>query len=260
MYSLARKYKPILSTPFGREGYREISPCSALKPFVRCFWTERQTADDILVIPDTCMDIIFRTGGDAFFCALDERSFYSERRGEELFGVRFHAWTAQLFSRRDFSKSGGRAFPAEEFFDDFLSLECAIQRALSFEERVLAAECWLLKHLDSRNVDNDLLNAVDFIIDSRGALEISELRAYTAVSARKLERLFSGTMGISPKAFSSLVRYQFLWREMAFCEDFNSLDAVEKFGYADQSHLINDFRKHHLMNPGQAIEYAKKPR
>lgn len=260
MYSLARKYKPILSTPFGREGYREISPCSALKPFVRCFWTEWQTADNILVIPDTCMDIIFRTGGDAFFCALDERSFYSERRGEELFGVRFHAWTAQLFSRRDFSKSGGGTFPAEEYFDGLTALDFEIQHFLSFEERVFAAEKWLLERLDCLKVNNDMLNAVDFIIDSRGALEISELRAYTAVSARKLERLFSGTMGISPKAFSSLVRYQFLWREMAFCEDFNSLDAVERYGYTDQSHLLNDFRKRHLMNPRQALEYAKKLR
>lgn len=258
MLSFIQKYKPLLSTPFGREGYREVEPCDALKPFVRCFWTERQTVEKILVIPDTCMDIIFGTGGEAFFCALDEHSFYSERSGGELFGVRFHAWTAQLFSRRDFSGSGGSAFPAEEYFDDILALDCAIKNASSFDERVLAAERWLLKRLDSIIIENDLLNAVDFIIDSRGALEISELCVYTAVSPRRLERLFARTMGVSPKTFSSLVRYQLLWREIAVCGNFNSLDAVEKFGYADQSHLINDFRKRHLMNPKQAVEYAKK--
>lgn len=257
MLSLTKKYKPLLSTPFGREGYREIAPCDALKPFVRCFWTERQASHSILVIPDTCMDIIFKTGG-VFFCALDERSFYSEQSGGELFGVRFHAWTAQLFSRRDFSTSGGRAFRAECFFDDVTAFDCAVQRALSFEERVFAAESWLLKRLDGLKIDNDLLNAVDFVIDSRGALEISELCAYTAVSPRRLERLFARTMGVSPKTFSSLVRYQLLWREMTTRVDFDPLDAVEKFGYADQSHLINDFRRRHLMNPGQAIEYAKK--
>lgn len=259
MYSLAQKYKPLLSTPFGRGSYRETAPCDALKPFVRCFWTERQATERILVIPDTCMDIIFGTGGEAFFCVLDERSFYSERSGGEMFGVRFHAWTAHLFSRRDFSTSGGRAFRAEHFFDDVTALEREIQRALSFEERVLAAESWLLKRLGGFNVDNDLLNAVDFIIDSRGALEISELCAYTACSPRRLERLFSRTMGVSPKTLSSLVRYQLLWRDMAIGR-FDPLDAVEKFGYADQSHLINDFRRRHLMNPGQAIEYAKKTR
>lgn len=63
-------------------------------------------------------------------------------------------------------------------------------------------------------------------------------------------------MGVSPKAFSSLVRYQMLWQDM-LRPDFNVTDAVEKFGYSDQPHLLNDFRRRHLMNPGQAVEYAK---
>jgi|GEM_PF-5485625 len=74
MIALSQKYRPILSTPFGREGYREIAPCAALSPYIRCFWTERKTARELLVIPDTCMDIIFRIDGtenDGFFCALE---------------------------------------------------------------------------------------------------------------------------------------------------------------------------------------------
>ena len=65
-------------------------------------------------------------------------------------------------------------------------------------------------------------------------------------------------MGISPKAFSSLVRYQLLWQEMTGRPGFNILDAVEKYGYADQPHLLNDFRRRHLMNPKQALDYAKR--
>ena len=258
MISLARKYRPILSTPFGRKGYREIAPCEALKPYIRCFWTDRKTERSVLVIPDTCMDIIFKTDengeADGFFCMLDERSYYSENGGAELFGIRFYAWTAQLFSRRDLSGSGGMAFPAEEFFDGVSELKKQIQNAC-FEERAAAAEKWLTKRLENIRVNNDLLNAVDFIIKNRGTLEISELCTYTAVSARQLERLFARSMGASPKAFSGLVRYQLLWCEMV--AGGNVLDAVEKYGYSDQAHLLNDFRKRHLMNPTQALEYAK---
>ena len=261
MKSLVRKYSPILSTPFGRAGYREIAPCEALKPYIRCFWTERQTSRNVLVIPDTCMDIIFKFGddgeADGFFCPLDESSYYSENGGAELFGIRFYAWTAQLFSRRDLSGSGGRAFCAEEYFDGALELKKLIQDCTCFEERAAAAENRLIKQSDDLRVNNDLLNAVDIIIDNRGTLEISELCARTAVSARQLERLFSRTMGASPKAFSGLVRYQLLWREMVTGGAFNALDAVEKYGYSDQAHLLNDFRKRHRMNPTQALEYAK---
>ena len=261
MKSLARKYRPILSTPFGRDGYREIAPCEPLKPYIRCFWTERQTSQNVLVIPDTCMDIIFKTDEngetDGFFCALDERSYFSQNGGAELFGIRFYAWTAQLFSRRDLSGSGGRAFCAEEYFDGVFELKNLIQSSASFEERAAAAENWLLERLENIRVNNDLLNAVDFIINNRGTLEISSVCVHTALSARQLERSFARTMGTSPKAFSGLVRYQLLWREMVTSGAFNVQDAVEKYGYFDQAHLLNDFRKRHLMNPTQALEYAK---
>lgn len=262
MNSLVQKYHPILCTPFGREGYREISPCAALLPYIRCFWTERRTPSDVLVIPDTCMDIIFRIDGtenSGFFCALDENSFYSANGGAGLFGVRFYAWTAHLFAERGFTGSKNQAFPTEEFFGD-LGAELApyIAEAKTFGERAAAAENALLKRLDGIRADNNLLNAVDFIIDSRGSLEISELCAHTTLSARTLERLFSAAIGISPKALSSLVRYQLLWQEMTARPDFNILDAVEKYGYADQPHLLNDFRRRHLMNPRQALDYARK--
>lgn len=257
MLSLAEKYNPVLSTPFGREGYRELSPCEALKPFVRCFWTERQAVRRVLVIPDTCMDIVFELGEGSFFCALDESSFYAENEGAELFGIRFHAWTAALFSRRSFTGSSDKVFCTEEYFDNAERLSSLIASAETFEERAAAAEKWLLSRLENIRANNDLLNAVDFIIDSRGRAKVSDICGHTAVSSRKLERVFDQSMGVSPKSFAGLVRYQLLWREMALQGGFDILDAVEKFGYFDQAHLLNDFKKRHLMSPKQALEYAK---
>lgn len=260
MLSLAQKFTPVLSTPFGREGYRELAPCAALKPYIRCFWTEKQVAENILVIPDTCMDIIFRLGDGAgsFFCALDERSFYSRSVGDELFGIRFYAWTAGLFSRRDFSGNGGKALCVGEFFDGAPELNSLIANAQTFEERAEAAEKWLISRLENIRVNNDLLNAVDFLLKTDGRAKIADICLHTAALPRGLERLFKREMGVSPKSFSGLVRYQLLWREMALKGCFDILDAVEKFGYFDQSHLLNDFKKRHLMNPKEALYYANK--
>ena len=257
MISLTQKYTPILSTPFGREGYRETAPCAALAPFVRCFWADDHTsAREILVIPDTCMDIILKIGKGGFFCGMDEASFYTVDRGTEMFGIRFYAWAAQLFSKRDFSETGGGRFELEELFDGAEKLICVTERTNSFKERAAAAEKWLLERLGGICPDNDLLNAADFIIAKHGAVRISDLSIHTAMSARTLERLFLKNMGVTPKAFSSLVRYQMLWQDMQR-PGFNVMDAVEKFGYSDQPHLLNDFRRRHLMNPRQAVEYAE---
>ncbi len=257
MISLAQRYMPILSTPFGRRGYRETAPCAALAPFIRCFWADDHTsAREILVIPDTCMDIIFKIGKGGFFCGIDEGSFYSADSGAEMFGIRFYAWTARLFSKRDFSRCGGGKFEIGEFFEASEELIRVIEYANSFEERAAAAEKWLLERLCDISPDNDLLNAADLMIGKRGAVNIGDICMHTAVSARTLERLFMRNMGVSPKAFSSLVRYQMLWQDI-LRPGFDVLDAVEKFGYSDQPHLLNDFRRRHLMNPSRAVEYAK---
>lgn len=259
MVSLVKKYHPILSTPFGRKGYYETAPCEALKPYIRCFWTEKQTDQIIWVIPDTCMDIIFRTDENGiskcFFSTLDEKAFCSENKGAEYFGIRFYAWTAGLFLRERLSKT----LSVEELFDGAMELISALERSESFAERVSLSENWLLRKLDNVRANDDLLNSAYFIINHCGSVSISDICFHTVVSPRTLERLFSRHIGISPKQFSELVRYQLLWQEIA-SGNFNILDAIDKYGYFDQAHLLNDFKKRHMMNPKQALEYAKKLR
>lgn len=255
MDSLIKKFQPVLSIPFGHNGYCEIAPCEVLKPFISCFWEQHRTDTDFLVIPDARMDIIFDLGenGGDFFCALDESSYYSNG-GSELFGVRFYAWTAGLLSRHDFTREERNQ--SDGYFNGMEELRATVRGAQTFEERVSAVENCLIKRIDGIRANNNLLNAVEFIVDNRGTANISELCMHTAVSARTLERLFNGNIGASPKTFSSLVRYQMLWRDMVR-GGFDVLDAVEKYGYSDQSHLLNDFKKRHLMNPKQALDYAK---
>ena len=45
---------------------------------------------------------------------------------------------------------------------------------------------------------------------------------------------------------------------MVLSPRFNALDAVDKYGFTDQAHLLSDFRKRHLMSPKEALEFARK--
>ena len=100
------------------------------------------------------------------------------------------------------------------------------------------------------------MNAIYFMLSTNSRAKISDICLYTSVSEKKLERIFNYNLGISPKSFSSLLRYQLLWQDIIFSDNFNILDAVEKFGYSDQSHLLNDFKRRHLMTPAQAVKHA----
>lgn len=278
MLTLANIYHPITGTPFQHDDtYCEISPCKALKPYIRCFWgtgmpveASGNSTDSGIVIPDTCMDIIFnidytRNTVDGHFCALDERSFITGGAASHsltsTFAIRFYAWSAILFAENALNGSKNCAFPVEEFFQ---SLKNELQPQLfdipTLSGRIAIAEKALLKRLHTERMNDDLLNAVYYMINNRGRVRISDICSYTAISEKQLERIFSHHMGISPKSFSSLIRYQLMWQEMISSPQFNILDAVEKYGYTDQAHLLNDFRRRHLMTPREAVAFAAKRR
>jgi transcriptional regulator GlxA family with amidase domain len=89
--------------------------------------------------------------------------------------------------------------------------------------------------------DNDaMLNQVlDSILRSGGATRVADLASQSRISRRHLERIFLRSVGIGPKLFSRIVRFQHLLR--APYNDWAMLAADS--GYFDQAHLIRDFRQ-----------------
>lgn len=108
IHKLYKSYNPITATPFQCiEEYMEFVPCDALKPYIRCFWGSKkavaQEKNSVgkmgIVIPDTCMDIIFTvdfTNNKIFssFCGIDDRTFVIRNDSKEkktflVFAIRF---------------------------------------------------------------------------------------------------------------------------------------------------------------------------
>lgn len=266
MLLLAEKYRPITAAPFRRNvSYCEIPPCAALRPYIRCFWgtdgADGGAGNNSVVIPDTCSDIIFKKESDGSFsadyCGINDRAFCSESAGNPVFGIRFYPWSAALFSDSDLSGTRNAFFPAEEYFGKPVAVLCErLPFTKTLAQRAKAAESELLKKINLSRENPDFLNTVFYILENMGQARISELSRYAAVSEKTLERLFRSSAGLSPKALSSLVRYQLLYRKILFSPDYSLLDAVEEFGYTDQAHLLNDFKKRHGMTPREAKRFA----
>lgn len=278
MHSLINKYRPITGSPFrSNEAYREIAPCDALKPFIRCFWgtempaaADKSESTDQLIIPDTCMDIIFHINYaenkyDGYFCTIDEHSVYipavKSAKSSATFAIRFYAWTAILFSEEAFTGCKNRAFSVEIFFERLKKeLEPILFDVPSLTGKIAVTERLLLEKLRESRINSSLMNAVYYMLLTDCRAKISDVCSYTALSRRQLERIFDYNTGVSPKTLMSLLRYQLLWQDIAFTDNFKVLDAVEKYGYADQPHLLRDFKSRHLMTPREAVEFAAKDR
>ncbi|MBQ5317339.1 MAG: helix-turn-helix transcriptional regulator [Oscillospiraceae bacterium] len=262
---IMRKFRPTVAIPVFDGTYSEIKPCPELAPYICCFWTSAGDSRS-LVIPDTCMDLIFRIdhvkrSADVDFCTVDERGYRTEPRGlsadrYSIFGIRFYAWTAVLFTDCGFSdchdQSAGELFSG--LYDEAEPLFYENRSTAEITERVSEL---LLSRLDRDRSDSTIMNSVRVIIDTNSVISTAELAERSAVSRRQLERIFMRNIGVSPKSFTSLMRYQMLWQDICGGNrDFLAL--TEKYGFCDQAHMINDFRKRHTMSPGQALELINK--
>lgn len=248
----AQRFHPLTAHPFDREDCREVPPCPALAPYVRCFWgpVARKTT---LVVPDACADIIIRPGSNGLemhFCPVSNTTFTSSSmQTDEMFAVRFNFWALAFFGVRG-------CFDEGDFPDlrTYLLREGFLEK--SFEERQDLMEVYLLRRLTSaRNAD--LLNGVDRLISTHGRISVQELAAHMAVSSRTAERLFRRHTGLTPKEAAEVIRYQTLWRRSLMQSRFSIQEQVEDLGFCDQAHLLNSFRKFHSISLGEAVARAK---
>lgn len=261
MFDLSTLYYPLTATPLGRRSYDEIPPCAALKPLVRCFWYSRPSPlPAALVTPDTCMDLLFVEKGEAIqpvFCPLSDETVFSTRQNSIVFAVRFYAWSAALFADESLAGTLNKGYDSRVHFPLLTSaLLAMLEETPDFAQRCRKAETILLAFAHSRRQQADFLNAMYALLRSQGRMRVSEAAQSVPMSTRQVERIFERMTGAPPKKLSAMIRYQNLWREAVFSPRFDIQDAVSRYGYTDQSHLLRQFKQYHSLTLSQAVNYA----
>lgn len=253
-------YRPLTAAPFRRaDTYREFLPSPALRPWVRCFWESSSGCAPVLVTPDSCMDVIFNMAdGSAGFCGIDDRTVWAyPTEGERSFAIRFYPWAAAILADGSLRDTRNARCDAGQFFGGLEQyLRTRWQEGQCLETWAKLAEEWLLERLDGAQINGDVLEASWRLVRSRGVIRVEALSRSLHVSSRQLERLFRENMGVSPKKLAGIIRYQNLWRDILLEPRFDVQEAVGKYGYTDQAHLLHDFRKYHLLSLAEARCYA----
>lgn len=273
---LHKIYHPITATPFKRtEEYMEFEPCDVLKPYIRCFWGSRnvvmqeESQEDVIgiVTPDTCMDIIFTTdftNNKIYnkFCGIDDRTIIMHEKNKEkratcVFAIRFYAWGVPMFAEESMRNTKNNFFDAGYHFPGIKrEIEKRLFDVTDINQLIPIVENLLLKRFNDRNKNPIVFQAASKILEKKGNLLMANLKQEVFIGIRQLERLFLEYVGVSPKNFASMVRYQYVWNDFLYNKNFNIADAVYKYGYSDQAHLCRDFKKYHSMSMSDARKYA----
>jgi AraC-like DNA-binding protein len=82
---------------------------------------------------------------------------------------------------------------------------------------------------------------------------MSQVAAIVNLSQRHFIHVFSNEVGLTPKLFSRIQRFNRVVRSAAFSDDVDWLDMAMSFGYFDQAHLIHDFREFSGLTPTEYL-------
>lgn len=132
----------------------------------------------------------------------------------------------------EFEKSN--SFNVDKIFDnpfDYLSQ--------FFSDRIKA------KNIPLQSVIND-------IHSTNGQISIHELSKRNFTTVRQLERNFKKFVGLSPKEYSNIIRFQNALTIIKNSDENRSfLDIAFECGYYDHSHLTNEIKRNTGLSPSQ---------
>jgi AraC-like DNA-binding protein len=145
----------------------------------------------------------------------------------------------------------------EELFGcKVISLQEKLFEQISLKDKVEKLNAFFIELTAKKVFVNQLLigASVDFILKNRGTNSISQLVKYTSYSERHLERIFIECIGLSPKKFGNIVKlHSFLKLLKDKSKQNNITNFCYEAGYADQSHLIKEFKKYTGITPTQYL-------
>jgi AraC-like DNA-binding protein len=213
------------------------------------------------VVPDGCTDIIFDLSG------------HSYRQAASVVGTMTKPIFAEL--KADVNYMAIRFLPGGflEFFDSSahnLTDRIIPLEAISGREEHDVTEQLVLEHhiasrielldrylekLLRRNNRKDPVakNAIRIILSNKGNIRISELPEIVGCSERHLRRKFDRWLGVSPKVFCRIIRFQNVCRTLHHNPKCNLLSAALDVGYYDQSHFIHEFNSYYGLNPSEFV-------
>jgi AraC-like DNA-binding protein len=90
--------------------------------------------------------------------------------------------------------------------------------------------------------DRSIVAIVDRLADADEAPTVAALAAAARVTPRQLLRRFSAAVGMTPKRFVRVVRFARTWQIATMSPPATWAALAAEHGYADQAHLIREFR------------------
>ncbi|MEI5908972.1 helix-turn-helix domain-containing protein [Bacillus spongiae] len=236
--------------------YKEYKPTPSLHPYIYCYWSATPYEEQITeytyeIIPDGCTDILYeydkinQTSSIKYFGIFESPFKITEQYnpGKITFGIRFYTGSSAYFISERAKDTAENAVDLNQLISPAIkNLHHELYQAKNINNMIVACDEVFTQAIKKGKLlhQNSLLNNILYqIVTGRGNYSIEELSKKEVIGQRRMNRLFEERIGLSPKKFSQVIRFQTVLADWLYKLPAEFL-ADE---YYDQSHMIKDFKR-----------------
>ncbi len=119
----------------------------------------------------------------------------------------------------------------------------------SFEKHIHMFKAFLENAKQCCYIPDNMITLTDIIKKAYGNILISELATSLGYSERHIQRMFNEVLGMSPKDYCKIIRFQnVLYNMLSDCKQNNS-GYISGLGYSDQAHFQREFKSFTGLTP-----------
>lgn len=241
--------------------YKEKKPYKELEPFIHSYWElkgEERDRQWERNFPDGCAGLVMNLGDT---CLTDNGSVSMEFGKTYVVGAMTSFKDSFIDSKTHLLGVCLKPATFENFYtyiaqNELTNNTVELERSDSFDVVKILKDPlnhfnqFFTKRLKSKK--NQLQLVIKDINSSNGQLSIYELSKRHCTTVRQLERNFKTHIGLSPKEYSNIIRFQNAWHIIKNSgENRSLLDIALECGFYDHSHLTNEIKRNTGLSPSE---------
>lgn len=174
----------------------------------------------------------------------------------EMMVITFKPGASFSLIQQSLEQFNNKVIPAKDIFgENILSVRSAIISNSDADKKIEIAKSWLVSSLGKLPFEGIVIKQiVEEMQLSSESLNIKDVAVRSGYSQKQFIHLFKKYVGLTPKQFHRIVRFNELLNAIFKKEKVDWAGVANEFGYYDQAHFIKDFQAFSGHNPKKYID------
>lgn len=230
--------------------YSELIPDNWAAQYIDAYWIHSNNSNEkksVTILPDGCTDIIFSfTGGNfkqaAVGCMTAPGNVHIKETSL-MFGIRFKPGCARPFFNISMQELTDKTFPLAQIKK--IDAGIITPHLILYQKKLIPGimEKILKKIFVAKRFEKNVCLAASLIKSNNGLKSIGDIADTLGFSKRHLERMFIDSVGLTPKLFSRIIRFQHANKILNSSKPNSLISVALSSGYYDQAHFCKEYKE-----------------